>query len=278
MAGGEFEMTRVDPDCLVFDVDGVLLRSNETYREIIRLIVEGEWRKAGRDADAPGYSAELNAVFKDHGSFNDDYDIAWTLLNIASSSGAEKLSEALPSPERLAGIIADCGGSPADWLPDRRDVKVKYELSVIHALGQDIFTGDNGRVGLWRLDRSMLGADWRTLPLPAYVYTGRNLREWSFARRTLGWLDFPDERVIHADTGVRKPSPDGLAIICSRFGHRLPLFFGDTRSDKLSFEAFGRGWFAAIGDALPDADARYPDVETALSRLLDWKREGDKSQ
>ena len=87
-------MTRANPDCLVFDVDGVLLRSNETFREIIRLIVEGEWRASGLDADAPGYSLALNAVFKDHGSFNDDYDIAWTLLNIAAASASEKLSEA----------------------------------------------------------------------------------------------------------------------------------------------------------------------------------------
>ncbi|MDR3075879.1 MAG: HAD family hydrolase [Synergistaceae bacterium] len=262
-------MTGINPDCLIFDVDGVLLRSNETYQEIIRMLVEGEWRKIGLEADAPGYSGELNFVFKNHGSFNDDYDIAWTLLNIAASSGARKLSEALPSPKRLEEIVSDCAGTCGEWLPKR--FGLKFGVEKIRKLGQDIFTGDNGGQGLWKLDRPMLDAHWSILPHPVYIYTGRNLREWRFAQETLGWQDFPDERAVHAGTGIRKPSPEGLAVICSRFGHERPVFFGDTRSDKLSFDAFGRGWFAAIGDMLPESEPRFSDVTAALSQILGWE-------
>jgi phosphoglycolate phosphatase-like HAD superfamily hydrolase len=263
------------PDCLIFDVDGVLLRSNETYQEIIRLIVEGEWRSAGRDADAPGYSAGLNAVFKTHGSFNDDYDIAWVLLNIALSGGDEKLSVALPSPGRLEEIISSCGRSCSEWLPKRFDVR--RGLDEIREQGYKLFMGLDGEPGLWKLDRPELEADWRDLPLPTYIYTGRNFKEWGFAQHTLGWEDFPDERVVHSGTGIKKPSPRGLEFICEKFGHERPVFFGDTMSDKLSYDAFGRGIFAAVGGLLAGVEPNFKDVGEALERITGWRPARNKT-
>jgi phosphoglycolate phosphatase-like HAD superfamily hydrolase len=258
-----------NPDCLVFDVDGVLLSSTASYQEVIRLLVEEQWLKHGFDADRPGYSCELNVVLKNHGSFNDDYDITWTLLNIASSRKASLLSEAIPSPEELEKIISGCGKSCIEWLPTHFPIIFDHEE--IRSRGQDIFTGENGASGVWKRDRSLLEAHWRLLPLPVYIYTGRDLKEWRLAQASLNWLDFPDDRAIHVDTGMKKPSPEGLEYICRKFGHKRPMFFGDTMSDKLAFDAFGHGWFIAIGDMLPDAELRFPDVTTALSSLIGWK-------
>jgi phosphoglycolate phosphatase-like HAD superfamily hydrolase len=256
-----------DPDCLVFDVDGVLISSAATYKEVIRRLVEEEWRKLGFEADRPGYSSELNWTLKNHGSFNDDYDISWTLLNIAHTGNSKKLSEALPSPEELEKIISGCASSCLDWLP--RHYEVKFDIATIRARGQDIFTGENGGAGVWKQDVPLLETDWKALPYPAYIYTGRDLKEWRLAQKTLNWPDFPDDRAVQVDMGIKKPSPEGLEYICRKFGHERPMYFGDTMSDKLSFDAFGQGWFVAIGDMLNGVELRFPDITAALASLIE---------
>ena len=119
----------------------------------------------------------------------------------------------------------------------------------------------------------MIESHWSEFPLPAYIYSGRYLREWRFAQGILGWGDFPDERTVLLDSGIHKPSPKGLEVICSKFNHERPVFLGDTMSDKLSSEAFDRGWFAAIGDILKDEVSSdkclfFPDTATALSVIF----------
>ncbi|MDR2780028.1 MAG: HAD family hydrolase [Synergistaceae bacterium] len=259
----------VDPDCLVFDVDGVLIESRESYQETIRKIVEREWDMSGFTVDRRGYSPELNRVLKNHGAFNDDYDIAWTLLNIAAAGGREKLSEALPQPETLAHLIADCGNDCVDWLPRR--CENRYDRLRIRQLGRAFYAGADDSPGEWTLDKPMLDIHWSLLPLPPYIYTGRDEKEWRLAQKTLQWDDFPDDRVVQVDMGIKKPSPEGLEYISRVFGHERPIFFGDTMSDFMSSEAFGRGWFAAVGDMIPKASLRFPDIQTALSQTLDWK-------
>jgi phosphoglycolate phosphatase-like HAD superfamily hydrolase len=257
----------VKPDCIVFDVDGVLIESQESYQEVIRLLVEKEWEKSGFTVDRRGYSPELNSVLKKHGAFNDDYDIAWTLLNMAASSGHEKLSEALLPPETLEKLIEDCGDDCVTWLP--LHYGIIYDRDGLRRLGQALYTGTELSPGEWVLDKAMLGLHWSELPLPAYIYTGRDMREWRLAQNVLKWEDFPDDRTVQIDMGIKKPSPGGLEYICETFGHENPIFFGDTMSDLMSSAAFGRGWFAAIGDMIPEAQMRFPDIKTALQKTLD---------
>ena len=116
----------------------------------------------------------------------------------------------------------------------------------------------------------MLHCHWRELPLPVGIYTGRNLAEWELAKESLGWQDFPIEQVIHSDSGILKPSPSGLEILCKNLGANAPLFFGDTASDIKAYTAFGKGRFVAIGDLLPEADLIYNDTEDALEMLLNF--------
>jgi phosphoglycolate phosphatase-like HAD superfamily hydrolase len=259
---------KISPDCIVFDVDGVLVDSKTSYQEVVRLLVEREWEKAGHVLDAEGYSPEMNCVLKNHGSFNDDYDITWALLNIAFASGCEKLSKALPPPEKMRGMLAPYRGECAGWLP--KIARIKFDIATVRMWGQELYAGTEDEPGQWTSDRPMLASDWKSLPLPAYIYTGRDLKEWRLAQKTLSWLDFPDERVIQVDMGIKKPSAEGLEYICRKFGHERPVYFGDTAGDKMSHDEFGRGWFAAIGDMIPDADVRFPDVKTALRAVLHW--------
>ena len=262
------EKNNINPDCLIFDVDGVLMEALESFPEMIRIVVEREWAREGGVCDAPGYSLSHNAVFKRHGAFNDDYDIAWTLLNIAFTRGA-RLSLAIPSPGELERLLGGCGADCVSWL--RANYEEKFDRDRIIALCESVYFGEDGNEGTWKLEKPKLRASWRDLPLPAYVYTGRNTREWRMAQKALRWEDLPDERVINKDDGVAKPSPEGLARICRRFGHERPLFFGDTASDREAARAFGHGWFAAIGSLLPDEPLRFDETEEALRVLMGWR-------
>ncbi|MDR1944108.1 MAG: HAD family hydrolase [Synergistaceae bacterium] len=259
----------IEPDCLIFDVDGVLVEAGSSFPETIRTTVEGEWKRAGFAVDADGYTSRHNDILKRHGSFNDDYDIAWILLNIMAWRGGRKLSESLPDAEELEKIIAGCEGDCAAWalaaFPEA------FGRAEIREICVRTYFGDGQRRGTFRLETPLLRTRWDKLPLPAYIYTGRNLEEWRLAQKVLSWLDFPDERVVSSDSGILKPSPGGLAYICEKFGRDSPLFFGDTASDKKSFDAFGRGRFIAIGGILRDENPNFACVGDALASLLGWE-------
>lgn len=248
-------------DALIFDVDGVLLDVSGSFPEVIRRCVLAGWEKfCGGTADAPGYEAGHEWELKRHGGFNDDYDIAWTLLSIAAASGEKFLSKAMPTPEKLAEEIKDYNTPLEEW------VRGKYGTSVprdaVRSMCADLY-GSKGR-GLHLLERPMLARRWDSLGLPTAVYTGRNLLEWELAKESLGWEDFPDSLVIHSDHGITKPSPEGLRILCRRLGAERPVFFGDTASDMQAQAAFGEGIFAAVGRLLPEAPFRFNSTEEAV--------------
>ena len=188
------------------------------------------------------------------------------LLNLSASRGTA-LSVAMPTPDELAGIIASCGESSVTWA--RANFKEVFERSHIRTVCTEIYVGKGDQDGIYLIETPQLLTKWSELSLPAYIYTGRNEGEWRLAQKLLGWEDFPDERIVHSDSGMLKPSPDGLVHICSSFGHDSPVFFGDTASDLQAFRAFGRGWFAAIGPIIEDAEYRFADVNDALYKLAE---------
>jgi phosphoglycolate phosphatase-like HAD superfamily hydrolase len=132
----------------------------------------------------------------------------------------------------------------------------------------ELYFGTEEAPGLYRLEIPMLGSHWEELPLPVGVYTGRNLAEWHLAKNALGWQDFPDDRIIHSDTGIYKPSPEGLELLSKRLGCVDPVFFGDTGSDMKAQAAFGKGHFVAIGALLPEAEYIYDHTENAVKEII----------
>lgn len=259
---------RPTPDCLIFDVDGVLLDVSRSFPEVIRLCVFEGWEKfCGGVSDSGGYTAEYERLLKRHGGFNDDYDIAWVLLSISEASGAKKLSEAFPSFEKLEREISTfAAGDVREWAAER------YGSSVPRLAAREfcdaLYAGTKERRGLHLLETPLLTINWKEIPLPVGIYSGRDTREWGMGKEALGWTDFPDERVILSDTGITKPSPKGLEILCDRMGAKAPCFFGDTASDLLAYSAFGKGSFAAIGGLLPEAEHIYPDTDAAVKDIL----------
>lgn len=256
------------PDALIFDIDGVLINVEKSFPEVIRLSVLEGWEKFyGGTVNDPGYTKEHERILKRHGAFNDDFDIVWVLLAIAWASGSPRLSKAFPSPERLARELETLCGPMISWVRSRYGSEPPRQK--IREMCANRYMNE-----LYKLETPMLRCHWSELPLPAAIYTGRNDAEWFLAKSVLGWEDFPDELAINSDSGVLKPSPQGLALLCERLGADRPVFFGDTASDIIASRAFGKGYFVAVGDLLPDAEYIYENTEKALKSLLNFKVRG----
>lgn len=264
------ELLNFNPDALIFDVDGVLLDARNSFPEVIRLsVLEGWENYCGGISDSPGYTPEHARILKQHGAFNDDYDIVWVLLAMAAATGESALSKAFPSPERLTSELQTLDGELEAWTLSRYGERTpRYE---IREMCMRRYFSE-----MYMLESPMLRCHWRELPLPTAIYTGRNGEEWILGKKALGWEDFPDRLVVNSDSGIKKPSPEGLRLLCERLGVSKPVFFGDTRSDMLAAEAFGKGYFVAVGDLLPDARFIYETPERALEALLDFKIAGDE--
>ncbi|MDO5563488.1 MAG: HAD family hydrolase [Synergistaceae bacterium] len=255
------------PDMLIFDVDGVLLDVRGSFPEVIRACITKGWEKfCGGAADGNQYTDEHERILKQHGAFNDDYDLAWAMLSMSAATGAKKLSEAFPSPGKLVEEIKTFHGTVREWVVSRYgDIVPRGET---RELCNELYTGTESHRGLHLLETPMLAANWKDIPLPVGIYSGRDTHEWTMGKESLGWRDFPDDMTILSDSGITKPSPRGLEILCERAGAKAPCFFGDTASDLFAYNAFGKGLFAAIGGLLPDAEYVFPDTNAAVKAML----------
>ena len=159
----------------------MLLDVTKSFPEVIRLCIVNGWEKfCGGAADCAGYGPEHEWVMKRHGSFNDDYDLAWTLLSMAAASGEKLLSRALPSPERLTEELADFRAPLAGWVLGKYGGLVPRSES--RAMCAELY-GDPER-GLYKLEKPALSRRWDELGLPVAIYSGRNAYEWELAKKS----------------------------------------------------------------------------------------------
>lgn len=254
-------------DLLVFDIDGVLLDTSKSFPEVIRLaVIEGFERFCGGISDFPCPIDEHFRIFKREGHFNDDYNISWTLACMAAAKGSSLLSECFPKPEEVEEALKSFKEPLREWVTQTFTNKIPY--AEYRELCSELYRGRGGKKGLYTLEIPMLHVNWKHLPLPVAIYTGRDDTETEMALRTLGWRDFPREFIISSSTGIDKPSPEGLELLCKRTGSDFPCYFGDTASDMKAQEAYGRGMFIAIGDLLPEADNSFANVADAVRFVL----------
>ena len=142
------------PDLLIFDIDGVLLDVRRSFPEVIRGAVFEGWRRfCGGASDCTVYGPEHERVMKRHGGFNDDFDLAWALLEICCASGEKKLSAAFPSPERLAAETASCRDDVPGWAYKRYGDLAPRDK--VRSLCCELY-GYGGRGGLHELETPLL--------------------------------------------------------------------------------------------------------------------------
>ncbi len=269
-------------DCIVFDVDGVLMDTGESFPNVIRTAVPRIWESLlGRKSDSSPFTVRHFETSKRFPSLNDDYDICWGLLSLAASKGRESLEDSFPSPWEWEEAMADAteSGIPLiQWVKETLGDSVPYQE--VRSICEEIYFGDEktrkvlgreprfqGDPGFWTKERPLISRHWRKIPLPVGIYTGRTRKELSLALDALEWSDLPPERAVCSDDGIKKPSPEGFSILCRRLETSWPLFFGDSASDRIALRNFGKGDFIAVGGILKDVEFRFPRVEDAIRAL-----------
>ena len=277
------------PDLIVFDVDGVLIDSRESYMLATAEAVRWCWQNLlGGNVDCEGYTSEYFKIAKSHPAFNDDAAIAWVMLHAMLRTGYKNMKEAFPSQEAWKKEVDAFAFDAIVEDLARADTQVPLFTEVRDILleiyfGAETYTECKGREacgaggeGLWKKDTPEISKHWKELRLPVGVYTGRTHGEMALAFKLLNWSDFPDDMMICSDDGILKPSPEGLAVLCKRSGAKYPVFFGDTPSDRAAWSAFGKGEFVGIGSILESESRRgeflhFNTLEEALSSLLQYE-------
>ncbi len=275
-------LSPLQADCIIFDVDGVLIDTRDSFPNVIKTAIHRIWTSVlGRQAEESPFSIRHFETAKQYPSFNDDYDICWALTTMAASRKDEDLDRCFPSPWQWEESILAMEASDLDmvpWFTKNFGDGVPYDET--RSICQEIYFGSDktqdllGRTpinqdepGLWLRESSLLKKHWNSFSLPVGIYTGRSREELALALEILQWEDLPQEQTICWDDGIRKPSPQGLQELCLHMETTWPLFFGDTASDRKSLLALGKGDFVAIGRLIKNTEFRFPNIQDALRAL-----------
>jgi HAD superfamily phosphatase len=252
-----------DIEGVVFDMDGVLINTDEAARQAHGAAAEAYFMSIGWSNCAGMVRPRDVDAFKLAGGFNSDWDAvdAWTLLYLFKSrrygsTDGSILRSFSPTLEEFADDMAKRGGglssavdiirgccSPDEWQAleaawDRSRVRRVFIETYggdlcfeMYGLEPETVTGP----GMVRKEKPIL--DRRRIPdsLKLGVATGRNRGEASVGLRLMGWADlFSPQNIITEDDGFLKPDPRILALAVERIGARHPIYIGDTPDDLLT--------------------------------------------
>ena len=278
-------MTTPTADILIFDVDGVLIDTRDSFLYVTAETVKWCWENIfGGDADSEGYTPGYFRVTKTHSSFNDDVNVSWAILRMMEihkeETGSKSMREVFPSLEKWVSERSKYDGVDVPELAARTPDS-KLPLPEMRKIFEEIYYGQTdyeafkGKAaygiqgkGFWQMELPGTAKNWNDFTLPVGIYTGRTAEEMVLAKKILAWDNFPPDMLIDASEGIHKPSPLGLQYLCERTGSSNPLFFGDTASDKQAWLNFGKGAFVAIGNILKDEPLQFDTLQEALDTLL----------
>ncbi len=245
-------------DCIVFDVDGVLIDVSESIQLVHKEAARRFLKTLGwTNCDDMVEPADVDA-FKLAGGFNNDWDVAaaWLLLylqksRLAGSTDGAVVRATAPSLREFAADLARRGGyldsalaairetcRPGDW----DAIQVQWDRPALERTFQETYSGDLcpevygfepsvSGPGMIHKDRALL--DKQYLPaLKLGIATGRTGGETRVAVRLLGWADvFTDDTIVSEDDGFLKPDPRILDLAVRRLGGKLAMYIGDTPDD-----------------------------------------------
>lgn len=298
---------------VVFDVDGVLVDTGDSYRRVVRETVERV-----HDTEVDPAAVER---FKEAGGFNDDWELTEALSAYVL---ARRTGYAAGVADHTAAVAEEGGGldgsravltaalSGDEHARVERTVDPERLRRVFQRLylGRDRYrelegdpevvetaTGIGAEEGGYVDDERVLVSE-ATLAavrdrFPVGVFTGRPAAEADIALERVG-LDLPGELVITMDDPEPgKPDPTGLVALADRLGVDGVVYVGDTvddaraarraaRSDDRPYLAVGvqtGGLDGERGRRLfreAGADAVLETVD-GLSGLLDSVEDGERN-
>ncbi len=245
-------------DCVVFDVDGVLVDVSASYPAAIIDALKTYTIQTFPEKTALVQSLGVNDVarFKTAGGFNDEWDLAyaaalWTTWQVfdATAPSLHRYTDAL---RRTGGglaaalhVLAQHGAE--SWMTRHCDRDLVVRLAQEYYAGPDAcralfgypaqFVTDPGR---HKLERPLVpAATLEQFKGHLGLYTGRSDQETDFVLSMFDFADFfPATVRITASSGINKPDPKGLFALLDNLPHTTALFIGDTRDDARTVQNY----------------------------------------
>jgi len=254
LPGSETVLTR--PGSLVFDIDGVLVDTRQSFREVIPMAVHFYLEKILRkDGSEKLLNTDQGDAFKKCGGFNNDWDISeagliyalWGLHESGSAPSMESFQQKITSKngglDGARGVLTEVAGHRVAM-----EVLSDVERPLLERIFKELY------VGGWRF-RELFGEDplyhfgpglmEREILLvdegfikwagrcPTGIFTGRIPQETAAVIESLNLTGKNSPDCVVSMDGVfpTKPDPAGLVHIATEITARPLLYFGDNRDD-----------------------------------------------
>jgi HAD superfamily phosphatase len=243
------------PCGLVFDIDGVLIDTHRSFREVIpqsvNFYLEVILQEDGR---APLMRAEDVHAWKMAGGFNNDWDVAEAglLYSLWWSRWPESAPSLLDLSQQLARRGGGLGALRETLMerasPDLEQLAHDVDRGTLERIFKELYIGGarfrevfgeeprfyRGIGGMTRERPLVGGSSWVIARgWPIGIFTGRVPPEARLALQRTGLADrLPLERVVTDDGRFPpKPDPGGLLHLARQIPDRPLFYFGDNRDD-----------------------------------------------
>jgi HAD superfamily phosphatase len=279
------ENTSINTDCLIFDVDGVLIDVSSSFREAIIETVQFYFEKIIKiPGEAQLMSLSDTQVFKDSGGFNND----WDLTNAAVLFFLYKLvtghEKDLPTCKHFPPHIdmflksVNLRGSGLEAVREealsgltagqKKELLGLYNPALVTGIFKEIYGGTDychklygyepefiKELGLINRENNLINSSLLTGFNKIGVLTGRAKEETAVALEKTGIGNLVKKNVMYDDgKGPNKPDPLCLKDLCGKMEVKSGVYIGDTMDDAMLIANYnatsstGRFNFAAVTD------------------------------
>ncbi|MEA2086509.1 MAG: HAD-IA family hydrolase [Candidatus Caldatribacteriota bacterium] len=249
-------------DTLVFDIDGVLIDVQDSFKKAVCQTVQFYFKEILRFQGSENLiNPEEVEYFKMAGGFNNDWNLTSAVVLFYLMKARENnlrdidvfrsiepdikkfTTEMLPSGGGLVKVI--------DLIEEdgniREEILALWDRNLITKIFQEIYAGEEHCYNIYGFHPSLIKKDGLIKQeriiidknkkdflqnFSFGILTGRNKREARVALERLGWDDIVSkEKIVTADDGVEKPHPQGLKKITNSLKTKLGIYIGDTWDD-----------------------------------------------
>jgi len=258
-------------DTLVFDIDGVLIDVQDSFKKAVCQTVQFYFKEILHFQGSQNLiNPEEIEYFKMVGGFNNDWNLTSAVV-LFYLMKARKNN--LRDIDVLRSIEPDIKKFTAEMLPSGRglvkvidlieeDGNIKEEIlalwdgNLITKIFQEIYAGVEHcydiygfhpslikTEGLIKQERIIIDKNKKDFlqNFSLGILTGRNKREARVALERLGWDDIlSKEKIVTADDGAEKPHSQGLKKITNSLKTKLGIYIGDTRDDMITVKNFNK--------------------------------------
>jgi len=259
-------------DTIVFDIDGVLIDSRNSFIKAVCQTVQFYFKKVlffkgSRNLINP---KEVE-YFKMSGGFNDDWDLtSAVVLFYLMKARKNNLRDVDELKNRAADLkifttkVLPFGGGLAKTLDllEKEDRHSKewilnlWDKDLIVKIFKEIYAGEEYCLNLYGFNPSLIKSEGLIKHEKVIVnknkkdflqnfsvgiLTGRTKGEARIALKKMNWIDIvSEENIITVDDGSKKPYPQGLIKLSKNLKTRLGIYVGDIWDDLLTAKNFNK--------------------------------------